>query len=268
MAIKFIRNLIVIGNLAILASCGAPKNITYMQGFDQGDVQELVVQRRMTIQPDDKLSIVVSSKDPELAQIFNLPVAQVRIGQVGTNSSTSSSQIAPFTVSADGNVNFPVLGEIHCAGLTRMELASMIENKIKDGGYLKDPVVTVDFLNAFVTVLGDVSSPGEYAITNDDMTILQALGKAGDLKITGMRTNVLVVREDGGKDVAYRLDLTDTKSLMESPAYRLQQNDVVYVEPNSYAKRQSVVNGTSVLTPGFWISIASFAVTIAVLVTK
>lgn len=268
MAMKFLRNLVVMAVLATFASCGAPKHITYMQGFDQGDVQQLVSQRRLTIQPDDKISIVVSSKNPELAQIFNLPIAQVRLGQTGSSSSTSGGQVSAYTVSADGNINFPVFGQIHCAGMTRMELASMLEKKIVDGGYLKDPVVTVEFLNAFVTVLGDVHSPGQYPITNDDMTVLQALGKAGDLNITGMRTNVLVVREEDGKDVAYRLDLTNTKSLMESPAYRLQQNDVVYVEPNNYAKRQSVANGTSVLTPGFWISIASFAVTIAVLITK
>lgn len=268
MVIRILRSVCVFAVLVMLASCSAPKNITYMQGFEQGDVQAVASQRRMTIQPDDKISIVVSSKNPELAQIFNLAIAQVRAGQGTGNVSAGSSQTAPFTVSPDGDINYPVLGKIHCAGMTRNDLEAMIERRIIEEGYLKDPVVTVEFLNAFVTVLGEVSAPGEYPISNDDMTILQAIGKAGDLKITGMRQNVLVVREDGGKDVAYRLDLTDTKSLMESPAYRLQQNDVVYVEPNNMAKRQSVVNGVNVLTPSFWISIASFLSTLAVLITK
>ena len=252
----------------LLSSCKTPKDIAYMQGFDQGDVQAVVSQRRITLQPDDKVSIVVSSKDPELARVFNLSVAQVRVGQDNVSSLTSNSQVSAYTVSPDGNIDYPLLGSLHVAGMSRMEVAKMIEAKLLKDGYLKDPVVTVEFLNATISVLGEVNSPGEYPISRDNMTLLQALGKAGDLKITGMRKNVLVVREENGKDVAYRLDLTDTKSLMESPAYHLQQNDVVYVEPNDYAKRQSVVNGNSILTPSFWISIASFLSTIAVLITK
>ena len=200
--------------------------------------------------------------------VLNLSVAQVRVGQDNVSSLTSNSQVSAYTVSPDGNIDYPLLGSLHVAGMSRMEVAKMIEAKLLKDGYLKDPVVTVEFLNATISVLGEVNSPGEYPISRDNMTLLQALGKAGDLKITGMRKNVLVVREENGKDVAYRLDLTDTKSLMESPAYHLQQNDVVYVEPNDYAKRQSVVNGNSILTPSFWISIASFLSTIAVLITK
>lgn len=266
MLFRNLCNGLVLVAVIFLSSCGTPKNITYMQGFEQGDLQSVISQRRITLQADDKVSIVVSSKDPELAQVFNLSVAQVRVGQ--ENISSNNAQVSAFTVSPDGTISYPLLGTLHVAGLTRTEVAKKIETKLFEGGFLKDPVVTVEFLNATISVLGEVNNPGEYPITRDNMTILQALGKAGDLKITGMRKNVLVVREEGGKDVAYRLDLTDTKSLMESPAYHLQQNDVVYVEPNDYAKRQSVVNGNSVLTPSFWISIASFLSTIAVLITK
>ncbi len=266
MLFRNLCNGLVFVAVIFLSSCGTPKNITYMQGFEQGDLQSVISQRRITLQADDKVSIVVSSKDPELAQVFNLSVAQVRVGQ--ENTSSNNTQVSAFTVSPDGTISYPLLGTLYVAGMSRTEVARMLEDKLVKEGYLKDPVVTVEFLNATISVLGDVNAPGEYPITRDNMTILQALGKAGDLKITGMRKNVLVVREEEGKDVAYRLDLTDTKSLMESPAYHLQQNDVVYVEPNDYAKRQSVVNGNSVLTPSFWISIASFLSTIAVLITK
>lgn len=269
MLFRNLCNGLVFVAVIFLSSCGTPKNITYMQGFEQGDLQSVISQRRITLQPDDKVSIVVSSKDPELARVFNLSVAQVRVGQENTSSFTiSNPQVSAFTVTPDGAIEYPLLGTLHVAGLTRTEVAKKIETKLFEGGFLKDPVVTVEFLNATISILGEVNKPGEYPITRDNMTILQALGKAGDLKITGMRKNVLVVREEEGNDVAYRLDLTDTKSLMESPAYHLQQNDVVYVEPNDYAKRQSVVNGNSVLTPSFWISIASFLSTIAVLITK
>lgn len=193
----------------LLSSCKTPKDIAYMQGFDQGDVQAVVSQRRITLQPDDKVSIVVSSKDPELARVFNLSVAQVRVGQDNVSSLTSNSQVSAYTVSPDGNIDYPLLGSLHVAGMSRMEVAKMIEAKLLKDGYLKDPVVTVEFLNATISVLGEVNSPGEYPISRDNMTLLQALGKAGDLKITGMRKNVLVVREENGKDVAYRLDLTD-----------------------------------------------------------
>jgi polysaccharide export outer membrane protein len=113
-----------------------------------------------------------------------------------------------------------------------------------------------------------VKTPGEYAIDRDDLNIIQAISKAGDLDITGMRKNVLVVRKENGVETAYRLDLTDTKSIFDSPVYHLQQDDIVYVEPNAVKKRQSTPNGNNVLTPSFWISIASFLVTVAVLIVK
>ena len=161
-----------------------------------------------------------------------------------------------------------MLGEIKVAGMSRHDIAKLIQNELRSSEQLKDAVVTVDFLNATVSVLGDVNRPGEYPIDRDDMNVLQAISKAGDLNITGDRKNVLVVREENGKDVAYRLDLTNTASLMQSPAFYLQQNDVVYVEPNNVKKRQATVNGNTVLTPSFWLSVASFLTTIVVLIIK
>lgn len=252
---------------ALVTSCSAPKNITYMQGFDNGDTQVLAEQRRITVQPDDKLSIVVSSKDPALAEVFNLAIAQTRVG-ASSGSSSSGGQTAAFTVSPDGTIQYPIIGEMTVAGLSRTEVAAKIKKELIGRNLLKDPIVTVEFLNATVTVLGDVSSPGEYPIDRDDLNILQAISKAGDLNITGMRNNVLVVREEFGQDIAYRIDLTDTKALMESPAYYLQQNDVIYVEPNDTKKRQANANGNTALTPSFWMSVGSFLITIAVLVFK
>lgn len=254
--------------LGFLTGCVTPRNITYMQGFDQGMAQSVRALTRLKIQPDDKLSIVVSASDPELAQVFNLFLAQVRVGTTAKNSLANNGQVSAYTVYPDGTITFPILGNIHVAGMERRELAAMIEERIVAQNLLKDPVVTVEFLNATISVLGDVASPGEYVIDKDYMTILQAISKAGDLTITGKRDNVLVVREENGKDVAYRIDLTNTAQMMESPAYYLQQNDVVYVEPNNTKKRQSTVNGNSVLTPSFWISIMSFVSTLVVLFVK
>ncbi|MCM1484300.1 MAG: polysaccharide biosynthesis/export family protein [Muribaculaceae bacterium] len=265
---KLSNLLAVTAGVAMLAaSCSTPKDITYMQGFSNGMAQEVRAQSRITVQPDDRLGIYVSSNNPDLAQVFNLAIPQQRIGQSASASSNNMASAA-YTVTPDGYINYPILGEIRVLGLTRHEVASMIQDKLVSGKHLNDAVVTVDFLNATVSVLGDVNSPGEYPIDKDDMNVLQVISKAGDLNITGERTNVLVVREEGGRDVAYRLDLTDTESLMQSPAFYLRQNDIVYIEPNNVKKRQATVNGNTVLTPSFWLSVASFLTTIAVLIIK
>lgn len=253
--------------LCLLAtSCSAPKNITYMQGFSNEAVQAVRDHNRITVAPDDRLSIVVSSKDPELAQMFNLAITRQIIGQ--SNSLGNTSQTASFTVSPNGYIRYPLLGDIYIAGLNRHQVADVIEQELVSNNLLKDPIVTVDFLNATVSILGDVKSPGEYSINNDNLTLLQALSMAGDLNITGLRRNVLVVREEDGQDRAYRVDLTNTQDLMQSPAYYLRQNDVIYVEPNDTKKRQSTANGNSPMTPGFWMSLLSFVTTMVLIFVK
>ncbi|MFG6423693.1 MAG: polysaccharide biosynthesis/export family protein, partial [Paramuribaculum sp.] len=175
---------------------------------------------------------------------------------------------AAFTGPPDGTSDYPILGEIRGAGLSRTEVAAKIKESIIAKNLLKDPIVPVEFMNASISILGDVAHPGEYAIDRDNLNIFQALSKAGDLNITGMRENVLVVREEFGQDIAYRLDLTNTQALMQSPAFYLQQNDVVYVEPNDTKKRQANANGNTVLTPTFWMSVVSLLTTISVLIFK
>lgn len=248
----------------MLASCTTPKDITYMQGFNNKDVQKVAEQKRITVQPDDKLSIVVNSTDPTLAEVFNLAVSQTRVGQVGYNN--YNGQISAYTVDPDGYIQFPVLGKLKVWGMSRSEVAEMIRKKLEDDNMLKKPTVTVEFLNATVSVLGDVVRPGEYEIDRENLNIIQAISKAGDLNITGMRENVLVVREENGKNVAYRVNLTNTADLMQSPAYYLQQNDVVYVEPNGMKKRQATNNANTLMTPSFWLSVASFLTTLSVVI--
>ena len=240
-------------------SCSTPKDITYMQGFHNGAEQQVREQRGITVQPDDKMSIIVNSKDPALAEVFNLAVAQTRVGSGGSGS---SGQVSAYTVDPNGYIQFPVIGSIFVRGLRKTEVADKVKAELIKTNMLKDPTVTVEFLNATISVLGDVKSPGEYTIDKENLNILQALSKAGDLNITGRRENVLVVREENGKNKSYRLDLTDTASLMESPAYYLQQNDVVYVEPNNMKKRESINNANTILTPTFWMSVVSLLTTI------
>lgn len=262
---KYIATLAGAALLLLASSCSTPKDITYMQGFNEGMTQEIRNQGRLSVQPDDKLSIIVSSKDPALAEVFNLAIARVQVGQ---ETGSSSQGTSAFTVTPNGCINYPLLGEVYVQGLRREEVSSLIAEKLISENLLKDPIVTVEFLNAKISILGDVANPGDYPIDRDNLNLIQAISKAGDLNITGMRENVLVVREEDGKDVAYRVDLTNTRSLFESPVYYLRQNDVIYVEPNDKKKREATTNGSTLLTPSFWMSVVSLLTTITVLIAK
>jgi polysaccharide export outer membrane protein len=264
---KFFLLLLVVLSIAA-TSCTTPKNITYMQGFADQELQDVAQQKRITIKPDDKLSIVVSSKDPELAEAFNLIYAQTYLGQSSASGrgARGNSQVAAYTVDPDGNIQFPIIGEMHVAGLQRAEVAEKLKDELIRTNMLKSPTVTVEFLNASVYVLGDVSSPGEYPIDKESLNIIQAISLAGDLTITGKRENVLVVREEEGQNRAYRVDLTNKTELFQSPVYYLQQNDVVYVEPNNMKKRDAENNANTLMTPSFWMSVVTFLTTLGLLI--
>ena len=263
--------------VAILFGACTPKNVSYIQDFNQDLIVENVQRSAMRVQPEDKLSIIVHSKDPELAALFNLPVVANSTNQIGLTSGTSaqsrnyntSAGMSAYTVSPAGTIDFPVLGELKIGGMTRSEVGAFIKGEIIGRKLMKDPTVTVEFLNHGVSVLGEVRSPGRYDMNRDNITVLEALALAGDLTIQGKRENVKVVREQtDGKIHVYELDLTQGNKMMEAPGYFLQQNDVIYVEPTDIKKRETTVNGNSALSTSFWISAASLLTSIAVLVTN
>ena len=152
--------------------------------------------------------------------------------------------------------------------MKREEIASYIKNELISKNLIKDPVVTVEFMNLAISVLGEVGKPGRYNIDRDKITLLDAISMAGDLTIYGKRDNVYVMRNEGGKQTSYRVNLLSAQDVYSSPAYYLQQNDVIYVEPNSVRARQSTVNGNNVRSTSFWISLASLLTTITVLFVK
>lgn len=269
---KFLKKIHIVVSLAVLlgaASCSAPKNVAYMQDLQDHQVEITRIENQIKVQPEDKLSIVVNSKDSELSDLFNLPIVSHRVGNSTTSSLYSSNNnVSYYTVDSNGDIDFPVIGEIHIAGMTREEVARYIKNRLVKDKLVNDPVVVVEFVNVGVILAGEVNKPGRYEVNRDHITILEALGMAGDLTIQGKRENVLVVREENGKPKAYYVDLTKAQDLMNSPVYYLQQNDYVYVEPNNMRKRQSTVNGNNVLSASFWVSIASLMTSIAVLIFK
>lgn len=259
--------------LLAAASCSTPKDIAYFQDVTHGEMIQPLERNDIKVRPEDKLSIVVSTQDPALSSMFNLVTTQNRIGSgssggsLGGSSSGGSGQTSLYTVDADGDINFPVLGRLHVAGMNRTQLSKYIESEIKSRELVKDPIVTVDYANTGISVLGEVKSPGRVEFNKDHLTIVEAIALAGDVAPDGMRQNVTVMREgENGRQTVYKVDLTDMKQLAQSPVYYMQQNDVIYVEPNDKAKRNTTPNGNSPFTPAFWFSIASFAMTIGTLV--
>lgn len=270
MRLRTLYALIIAAGAMMATSCSTPRDVTYFQGLGEGNHAIATTGGAIKAQPDDKLSIVVNSKDPALAALFNLPLQTTRLGaRTDASIEMSNNSSSLYTVDSAGNIDFPILGELHVGGMTRAEIARMIKDRLIAENLVKDPTVTVEYANAGVNVLGEVARPGRYSMSRDRITLLEGLAMAGDLTIQGERTNVAVLRElADGTSAVYRVDLTDAQSLYGSPAYYLQQNDVIYVEPNAYKKRQRQANGNTVLTASFWLSVASFLTTIAVLVFK
>lgn len=276
MSIKFLRYkfspiFLITVLVLIFTSCKAPRDVAYFQDLTE-DTVVLPNTGEIKIQPNDKLSITVKAMDPSLSALFNLSINTERVGDnpnlttgVGTvrpANYTTAAGLSRYTVTPGGTIDFPVLGEIKVAGMTRSELAAFIKGELMGRDLAKDPIVTVEFVNMGVSMLGEVARPGQYDINQDKITLIEAISMAGDLTLQGQRENIAVLRETDGKINTYRVDLTNFKDLAESPVYYLQQGDVVYVEPNDMKKRQTTTNGNNVYTTGFWISVASLLTSI------
>ena len=244
-----------------VASCSSEtyKKINYLQDVNDETSMSMVINKGIIIQPQDQLSIIVNSRDPKMATPFNLSVSTHYSGSE-LGASSPSTRITGYIVDNAGNINFPSLGTVHVSGLNRWELQDLIKDMLSDSGLLRDAVVTVEFLNFKVSVLGEVTAPGTYSVTGDKITIFQALALARDLTIYGQRDNVRVIREQNGKRQIYVLNLTDSE-IFSSPAYYLQQNDVVYVTPSKVRAGQGEINENYFKSGSFWISLASISMT-------
>lgn len=240
-----------------LASCGTSKDLVYMQN-DTYDLPETIHNlNKIRVQPQDQLSIIVSCKETELAALFNLKRSQ---------ESGGSSQNLAYTVDDNGDIIFPVFGNIHVAGLTRTEISEYIANRLIKDNLITDPVVIVEFANLHFSALGEISSPGSYAITNDKLTLLEAIAMAGDLTANGER-EIIVIREQDGKRIKHTVDLRNS-DIFQSPVYYIQQNDVIYVKPDNKIAREAADNPNDWKSIGLWMSIASFVSTMAILIFK
>ena len=233
---KSLLSIFVLGLL--LFSCKTREKLVYLQkGEDQTKVQP---DYQVILRPDDQLNIMVGGSDMEsLApfQFFYSANAQGGGGGGMQNQQMMTGGGLSYVIDINGNINFPVLGFIPIAGLTRLQAVEFLQKQLQ--AYVEDVVVNIQLMNFKYTVLGQVKAPGVQSVPvgTERLTILEAIAKAGDLQITGLRNNVLLIRETNGQRVEYRLDLT-SKDLYQSPAYYIRQNDVIYVEPNFTANFQ------------------------------
>ena len=226
------RKLVVVIFLIIAVSCVSKKDIVYFQN-DEIDQSKVSNSYKTIIKPDDVLQITITALDVEAVRPFNLAAVTY---STSSNSAIGVAQQQTYLVDTNGEIDFPVLGKLKIGGMTRDQFIAFLKDKLEPD-YILDPNINIRIANYKVTVLGDVQRPGSYPIPNERITILEAIGLAGDLNISGQRQNVIVHREEEGKKVQYQVDLL-SKKIFTSPVYYLQQNDVLYVEPN-YARIQS-----------------------------
>lgn len=253
---KFKLLIISVCALYIISSCTTSKEIVYFQ--DQKiRAGEPLKSSEFSYKPNDILTIDVSALDDAVVKPFNL--APVSYSQSNISAQTNLTK-QTYYIDTDGNIDFPVLGKLKIGGLTRQEAVTMLKDKIS--AYVKDPIVTIRVTNFTVTVLGEVNNPGTFIIDDERVTLTEALGLAGDLTIYGKRENVFLIRDENNKKTYTSIDLTTINSI-SSPTFNLQQNDVLYVEPNKAKVRSATYNqNNNVLIS----AVATLATIVAILI--
>ena len=258
---SLLKNFLIIVLIISFSSCVSRKEIVYFQGLEQARQQVSNNESKsLTIKANDLLTISVSAAEQEAAIPFNLPVT----GSGNVLDATSISgqpKLQTYLVDQEGFIEFPVLGMLNIEGMTRDKLAKLLKEKVSK--YVQDPIVTVRIVNFQISVLGEVARPGTFDISDEYISLPQALGLAGDMSIYGRRDNVLVMREENDRTVHAYLDLTDAE-IINSPYYYIKQNDVIYVEPNGAQRQASSYNRNS----SIYISIASIIVSVIVLIAR
>ena len=273
---KHYRLLVPVILALLVSSCASQKRAWYLQDANPFTPEQIAESGQIRIKPLDRLTVVVNSKDPELAVPFNSSTSLSSVTGVASYSSATNQSLQIRTVDENGMLDMPVIGKIDCKGKTRSELAQAIADKIVEGGYINDPSVNVQFADMKISVIGEVARPGHYDVTRDKISIFDALAMAGDLTIYGIRTDVAVAREVNGVRTIEYLDLTSksfgvrtieyldltSKDLFNSPAFYIQQNDVIYVKPNKYKAQAGEISQNR----NFYLSLVGTAISVATLI--
>lgn len=243
---RFYSITFILGVIALSFSCKSPTNVVYFQ--ESNNLEKVPVKNSFTpvLKVDDVVSIMVSASDMDAARPFNLmqgaTISAIGGANDGGSSGSGGAGEPTYLIDEEGNIEFPVLGKLTIAGLTRVQVKQLIKEKLTI--YIKDPIVSVRLKNFKITVIGEVNRPGSFTIPNERITIIEALGLAGDMTIKGKRENVMVIRENNGINTYHRIDMT-AKNIFDSPVYYLAQNDVLYIEPNDSQTRNSKTNNNA-----------------------
>lgn len=238
--------------MLVLHSCASTKDIVYYQDVDSIAELDVPPAQEIILTPGDKISVIVSCKDPKLTELFNLTYVSQKLG-----GSSGNGQVSVYTIDSEGFIDMPAIGKVHVAGVTRKEAEHKVKQAIITQEQATEAVVTIEFMDLNIEIIGEIARPGRYAIDKDVFTLIEAISAAGDLTIYGRRDNVLVMRKENGVQKTYRVNLCSAQDVFNSPVFYLKQNDIVYVEPNDTKMRQSTVNGNNVRSTSFWISVAS-----------
>ena len=258
---KHYRLLVPVILALLVSSCASQKRAWYLQDANPFTPEQIAESGQIRIKPLDRLTVVVNSKDPELAVPFNSSTSLSSVTGVASYSSATNQSLQIRTVDENGMLDMPVIGKIDCKGKTRSELAQAIADKIVEGGYINDPSVNVQFADMKISVIGEVARPGHYDVTRDKISIFDALAMAGDLTIYGQRENVALIREENGMRTVHYFDLKNP-DILTSPYFYLQQDDVVYVTPNKYKAQAGEINQNR----SFYISLVGTAISVATLI--
>ena len=267
---KLFHLIFIVGTAIIMfASCVSNKEMTYVQGIDSIYFAPRNIDKDygLLIQSDDELAISVTSKDKELIAPFNNGTVINGGGNNSNSQANTSTGMAFFYVSKDGTIDFPILGKIKVKGLTINQVSDEIQKQIRNA-YISDAIVSTKIMSFKVTVMGDVRRPGVQTLKGQRLTLLEALGNAGDLNNTAVRKNVLIIREENGKRISFRVDLTNSRSVFNSPAYFLQQNDVIYVQSNRAEKVKGSTSYTYLSVVGTFVSVVASVVSLIVALSK
>ncbi len=255
---RTVINFLFCALLLFMASCTSYKGVPYLQNSDElAKMTQYAAQYEAKVQPKDLITIqVLAPEEPALSYMYNFTTSYPYESNRGITLA-SQPTIQTYLVDADGTINFPVVGKLNVAGKTRNEVESLILNKIK-GAFKKEPIVSMRFENFRISVLGEVNNPGTFTVKNERINVFEALAFARDLTIHGRRDNVMLLREhpNGEKEI-HTLNLNDV-SVVTSPYYYLQQNDIIYVTPNkTKAKNSDIGNSTSL-----WFSATSILISL------
>lgn len=253
--------------MLLMSGCGAKKQVLYIQNALPDAVEKAISRPEVKVTSGDELMIFVTCEDPETSQKLSL-MGGTRRPDFTNPVSNNTTVMLPYLVNDEGDIDMPLVGPVHVAGLNRQQISKLVAQKVVEAKLANPGTVnvTVQYANMNFSVLGEVLHPGAYSITDDRTSVLEALAMAGDLTIHGRRDKVWVIREDqAGNRKMMCLDLRDSK-FMQSPGYYIEQNDVIYVEPNEVRAGQSTINENTFKSVSFWTTLTSVAISLTTLI--